>query len=256
MFHLAGFYGSQAGNASLATLNALAEQVLNVQNNAFLPDKQYSILGAFVMGANLSRAQFSIPSYRDIALPDLHPLQVASAVPTRPNWIDLRNTPFIVRTAEPLAMLTSNSAGTADAQYGAVLLTPTGLDPVPAGRYVQVRFTATITATANAWTLGQLSPSQNLPPGTYTVIGGQFQSATAVLARLVFPGQVARPGILGTTSVGNIGILNEMPGALGAWGRFNTVVYPQLEIVCTAADTAQTVTLDCIYQPAQVNLGP
>lgn len=256
MFHLAAFFKNQPLGAVLQTLNALPEQVLITQNNGFLPDKPYSIIGAYFLGLDITAAQLSIPSYRDIALPQMHPLERAAAVPTRPNWIDLRGNPLKVRAAETLTALTSNNNAGAENEYGCVLLCPDQLDPVPAGRYVQVGFTATIAAVANAWTLGQLTPSQNLPPGTYYVIGAQIQSATIVFGRLVFPGQVARPGIPGVTSLGNIGIFNEMPGALGKWGQFNTVVYPQLEVVCTGADVAQTVTLDCVYVPQQFNAGP
>lgn len=256
MFHLAAFFKSQGAGANLAVLNAVAEQVLTVQANAFLPDKQYQIVGAYFLGALMTQAQFSIPSYRQYALPAMHPLERAAAVPNRPNWIDLRRNPLTVRAAEPLSVLTSNSAGAPENEYACVLLCPTQLDPVPSGQFISVPFTAAITATANGWTLGQLTPTQNLPPGTYTVVGMQAQSATGIFARLVFPGQVARPGVLACTAVGNIGILAEKPGELGAWGQFNTVVYPQIEIFCSAADTAQVVILDCIYNPTPVNLGP
>lgn len=256
MFHLAAFTGSMAAGATLATCAALSEQVLTVTGNQFLPDKPYDIIGAYILGASVTAAQLNIPSYRDLSLPYLHPLEVAAAVPNRPNWQDRRSNPFKVRASEPLGLLLSNSAGAPEREYGIIMLSSNGLSPAPAGRMAQVQFTAAITATANAWTAGQLTAVQNLPPGTYTVVGMQCKSATGIAARLIFPNQVARPGILATTGFGNIGILGEVPGALGSWGQFNTTVYPQLEILCSAADTAQTVILDVIYSPTVLTFGP
>lgn len=250
MLHLAAFQGAQAFGVNLVQLNAAPEQVLVTQNNQFLFNKQLSIVGAYAIGPKITRCQLNIPSYRSVALPELHPLELAANPLNNPNIIDLRDSPYILRASETLGVLTSNNAtvGT-DQEFVGVWLTSSGLTQIPAGQYYSVRFTAAITAVANAWTIGALTATQQLPPGVYTVIGAQIQSATGVLARLVFPGQLYRPGVIACTSLGNRGPYQEKPGMWGALGNFNTVTYPQLEIMCTAADTAQIVNLDCIYQP-------
>src|SRR5690348_1007464 len=114
MLHLVAFTKSFSAPATLTQLTALAEQVLPITAGNFLPDKPFSILGAYFLGAHITAAQLNVPSYRDLGLPFFHPLEVASAVPNRPNWIDLRTRPLMVRTSEPLGINVSTTAAVAE----------------------------------------------------------------------------------------------------------------------------------------------
>jgi len=82
-----------------------------------------------------------------------------------------------------------------------------------------------------------------LPAGIYAVVGLEFIGVTALAARIIFEDQVMRPGCVGSGLIASAPDPMFQNGGLGIWGRFNSNRMPNLEGLCNAADTAQTVFL-------------
>lgn len=214
----------------------------------YIFDRPMQLLAALPVGANISRARLNVPNLRRIILPYVWPLTTLALPGTNPNFADYRDYPFQLPVSEDIEVDLSNTLGAAtenDSMIG--WLTDTGIQPVPPGSKIfTMRATATITAVALAWTSGNIVFGQTLPAGTYGVVGLHVQSATAIAARLIFPGYPWRPGVPGSTSIGQRPFFDGRKGLFGVMGQFNTIATPQLELFCTAADTTQVLHLDLV----------
>ena len=119
--------------------------------------------------------------------------------------------------------------------------------PAPPGPIYSLFGTASTTLTVDNWSeLTDLTWTNSLPQGTYSVVGLSVYSATAIAARLIIQNQVPRPGIVASDTFATVQSPMFSYGELGEWGRFESFVMPQVEVLATTADTAQTVVLQVI----------
>ena len=94
--------------------------------------------------------------------------------------------------------------------------------------------------------LTDLTWTNSLPQGTYSVCGLSVYSATAIAARLIIQNQVPRPGIVASADVTTTQEPMFSYGEMGEYGRFESFVMPQVEVLAHTADTAQSVVLQVI----------
>ena len=92
-----------------------------------------------------------------------------------------------------------------------------------------------------------ISPTfdQAFPSGTYAVIGLEFTSPSAVIARVIFPGSLWRPGVVaqtGSLSLGTVGLARThryfYDGTLGVFGYFQTSAPPSIEVFAISPDAS------------------
>lgn len=244
---LVAFNASQAANATEVDLPAVLDpSMVRNANNHFLLGKPYNLVCAYAQGATIGRARINMPGLRGIFIPYIWPLQLTANPPNNPNYHDLREYPIPLKLNDELEVDTTNTAGVADIETVCLWLS-TGVMPAPVGRPIMtIRATAAITAVAFTWSFGVLTLGQNLPPGNYMVTNFQCQSATIIAARLIFQGQQERPGVIGSTAIGNNNGFQGRHAPFGIMGQFVNTALPQLEILCSAADAAQIVHLDLI----------
>lgn len=111
-----------------------------------------------------------------------------------------------------------------------------------------LRFTSSTALSALAWKVITPAFDQAFPAGTYQVVGLEFTSPGAVIARVVFPGSVLRPGVIaqpGTLASGaTVGAARThrffYDGTLGVFGTFQTSAPPSIEVFSITADAANT----------------
>ena len=108
------------------------------------------------------------------------------------------------------------------------------------------RFTAAIAGVAYSWQNGGITFEQNLPVGTYAVMGMHVITASGIGARLVFSEAGARPGCLAYDDIEDISNQVFRNGNLGVWGTFHTHSPPTLDILCRTTDASQEGWLDLI----------
>lgn len=239
-----------AGGTEVDT-TALSDPQMPIINGHFLPPTDLYLYYAVGVGVNMSRARLVSPSLRLPFIPYLWPLNTTTAangVPDDANIADYRAHPFRLRMLEELECDTSQTDAGSQQMTVALFFgdnnmsTPSGLDTF------SLRCTASITATPYAWTSGSLTLGQSIPQGEYSVVGLQCITATGIAARLIFPGDPTigmwRPGCVTCPTAVSRPPFAGRKAQQGVLGKFRNTALPQLEVLCAAADTAQTVILD------------
>ena len=249
MFHTLAFGGNKTDSVANEVAPGVVDQgwTLNAQNRYISP-KKLKVFASTVMNDTISAARINAPSLRNLGLPEIYPTTVSNvpaASPAIAYWG--ANGPEIQAT-ESFGIDTSNGASTVDKVHAGLWVRDT-FDPVPAGKRFTITATAAITGLLDNWAAGTLTLSQEIPYGTYSVIGMGCVCATTYLARLVFPGLTSwRPGC---TVVATYGQFDQRDlwrnGLQGQWGQFVSTQPPQLEIIGNAAGAVTaTVFLDLV----------
>ena len=110
-----------------------------------------------------------------------------------------------------------------------------------------IRCTAAAAGTAGKWTNAVMALAEDLPTGTYQVVGAKCAVTGAVgLFRLMFPAYQWRPGGLVVLSGVNDDIPAFRQGRMGVWGEFTHRNLPRLEVLLTDTVATQVVDLDIV----------
>lgn len=247
MFHLSAFFQSIDPANALVTINAVREETLFV-NGADLrvPTGLPNIIGAaaLINDASLVRAQVQSPSLRIFANLDVEPLVnglVFGSPPEQSYWPE---NPVALVPDEALNFAVQSDPAAAAGHYGLVFLSDGPQTPV-AGRIFTVRCTGAATLAAGTWVNGNLTFGQTLPAGSYIVVGLRARGTNLVAARLVFPEQVARPGVLAVNAIGDQDPYWSRFGRMGVFGSFPHTNPPTVDAL-GVTDTAQVYELDLV----------
>jgi len=259
VFSTCAFYESQDASAALTEVAAVADTHLTVSGDDITIPPLNLVIGAFAMGSGLVAAQLSSPSLRSMALYDFAsflPLanlpsdqdvdeggSATYIIPLGAGIVDMTRSPLELVPSEKLNFKVKNG-GSAGA-WGVVFLADAIPTPV-SGKIFTVKATSSTTCTANKWTSGTLTFSQDLPAGRYQVVGMRAKSANIVAARLMFVGQVWRAGCIGVRSYDAEYDRMFRYGNLGVFGEFEFDQPPQIEFLATSGDTSEEVWLDLI----------
>lgn len=245
-WHVAAYSASLTNGSTNVANTIVSDQVLTPSGTtAFILPKPGKLYAAYSAGVSLTSVRINTPSLRYVGLPFVGPVNLTLTVPSPPNvtvWGDNGPTLPVVDAISAEHTL----GGGAPEQEMTAIWFKFGGAPVPGGPVYRLRFTATITAVANAWTTGALTPDSTLPQGTYSVVGMDAFGTNLVLARLIFPGSFFRPGCLARNATGGVPEEIFTDGSMGVYGSFKSVNLPNLEILATGANTAQTVFLDLV----------
>lgn len=246
MHHLCAYFES-IDNTANTEVNALQEAVLQRRNNRFYTTYELQVLAAFAASATLNRCRLVTPTNRQVTLPMLHPINVATLPASDPNVADIRKSPFNLRAHEDFSLEATSDVAMGNENFHGLLVLAERLVPAPRGDIYVLRGTSTDTATANAWTtLSTVTYDDTLPPGTYALVGLVVQSTNAIAARVIFEGGWWRPGSVSITALGNRTHDMFYKGGLGDWGHFTHVTIPQIEVLCDMADASHVVYLELI----------
>jgi len=247
MFHCAAYFESQATGVSNDALKAVTDQVLTISNNNFLLREDRRLLYACAVGLELTNARLSSPSINVITRPSISPLEPAALPRKYPGIADYRQQPFQLYAREELSIETTKSSGGSTGDVWGVIGVEWNPQPCPPGPIYSLYGTATTTLTVDNWSeLTDLTWTNSLPQGTYSVCGLSVYSATAIAARLIIQNQVPRPGIVASADVTTTQEPMFSYGEMGEYGRFESFVMPQVEVLAHTADTAQSVVLQVI----------
>lgn len=258
-------YAAKIPSASPAfALTAVQDQFFSsLGSTAFLLPSEMKLIAAFVIGPSLQRARVNSPSLLRVGFPSVRPIQQSATAPNDPNMMVLHHHQLHLPPGEPVGI---DAVTGTDQDLGIALvwfrhahqqqhLHP-GQMPMAPGHHeghghhdheesFWLRYTAQTSSDgtpANSFVLplrwSQLNPvfDQVIPSGTYEVIGFEHAGTTAIGARLIFPGSVYRPGAVATTSVASRTFESFYNNSFGAYGTFQTISPPAVEVLCTAND--------------------
>lgn len=149
---------------------------------------------------------------------------------------------------ERLECQIKSNPGAATSQSCVVLLSDGPISPAP-GEIYSVEFTATITSVEDTWTSGNISFTDDLPAGRYSVRGARVQGAACIAFRFIPVGGIWRPGGFCVLAEDDPDMILQRRGGLGEWFEFDQNKPPKLEVL--AADTAGAIgatgVLDVVY---------
>lgn len=227
-------------------ITPVPDDLMAIQNGHFMPQQDQFILYAYAGGAEVTDARFISPTFRQITNPRIRPINLAIVPVDEPNMADYSMNPLRVKGLEELQLEMAHGNVGALVQVGVAGLTKAGLVAAPRGDIYTMLGTGTTTVTAGAWSLVTVTWADTLPTGQYACVGAEFVGATCIAGRLIFEEQWDRPGGLGQSLVSGNGPMLFRKGGLGIWGRFNANRMPNVQFLCNAADTAQSIFLDFI----------
>lgn len=245
MFHLIAFEGA-VGQTANTEIPGVFDQIAQNDGNYMYFQEDMNLYMAFVSAATITRARLTSPKLRQVYIPYLFPISAALLPPDKPNVVDMRRRPMVLRRLERFVPeITSGVACGTEVSYG-VLAFSAGLEEAPFGEVTTLRATSTTTATAKAWSDVALTFDQQLADGRYAIIGAQVQSTTVVAYRFILSNQVMRPGGLGQAAIGSRSHEMFENGGLGKWGEFVNTNLPRLQVLCNAADNAFEVKVQVV----------
>jgi hypothetical protein len=235
-----------AADTTETDITPVTDGIWTIQNSHFLPGTNWSLLTMYAGAATPSSARLVTPTFRQITTPYVRPLNTDIVPGNLPGVADYRNNPLTLRALEEIQLLATQASGGAAVIAGVACVSQQASVPMPSGDIYTLQGTGTTTCVAGSWTQCAMTWQDTLPQGVFAVVGGQFIGATPIAGRIILEDQVNRPGGLGTSAVDLIPSPIFQKGGLGIWGRFNSNRMPNVEFLCNAADTAQTVYLDII----------
>lgn len=247
MFHYGMFAQSIDPANALTAISAAREEVFFTNGPDFrVPTGLPFLIGALgqVNDASGSRAQVQSPSLRMLANLDVEPIVLAAVLGSPPEGSTWPQTPIPLVADEALNFAFLSDPVAAQLHYGHIILSD-GPQQAVQGQLFTVRATATIAQNTVAWVNGNLTFNQSLPAGRYAVVGMRARSADAVAARLVFPEQMARPGVPVINAIADLDPWHFRFGRMGVFGEFPHTNPPTLDVIGGAA-AAQTIMLDLI----------
>lgn len=246
--HLVAYFNSVQAAVADTDMAAVSDVFAVVQNSHFLFQQDRYVFWAAHLSGSALRSKFNAADLRAVSNPYIVPVGSALLPGSDPNFSDYRDNPMKLNKLEEIAMLVTDSAA---AHHAYVLVqthpSPT-VDPVPAGQTFTLRGTSTTTATASAWSQLVATWQDTLPGGNYICTGLQCQSTNLIAARLVFPNQVERPGVIGQSAVTNKTMFRGRKNQVGVLGRFASTYLPFVEVLADAADASFEFYID--YQRA------
>jgi len=249
--HMGGFGESQDAAGNTVNVAALADPLLFRSGDTLRVPLLNQVLGVAtgVSSGGTGVATLVAPSLREIGNFVVTPINGNADADAEPNdppaFVDMRDHPLVLDPGENMTA-TVNSNTSAVAFQWVLLLLSDGMAPVPPGERRTLRFTNTDTLVVDVWTNGDLTAAEELPAGSYAVIGMRAVSAGLVAARLVPRGSGFRPGCLGGDSESDLGHPIFRNGQLGSWMTFVHDNIPSVDFLSISTDSDQDVFLDLV----------
>ena len=249
--YLAPYTSSISNSATLQQVTAYADGIIQTRDNAIVAPHGYTnILGLFAFGTNLTRAQVQPPSIRRYGFYDTRPIQNAAVgAGASPGFMPLLtgvlNNTLTIEDSEEIPFYATQSSAGAQQAFGAALLCTEVPTPYK-GRVLTVHASSAQTLVANVFTTCVLTFDTPLPVGTFHCVGARVESASGVLFRCIHQEGVWRPGGVCLSAVTAYEPDYQRRGGWGRWFDFTYLNPPAIEVMATAADTAESVWLDLV----------
>lgn len=246
MYHTCAYSASIANGSTNVNLAALTDSVLRVgPSNGFVMQEPMALLLAEAAPNNGTGFRLFSPKLAQFGYEQVVPLQTAAKTANGLLIASWPYRPFTWRNQEEVVAYV-DTGGTASAVEYLVMSISNSIDAIPAGEELTLQIKSTTTATAGAWTVVTYTFSTTLPEGRYAMLASELQSTTGIYHRWTFWGQFYRPGMPSTVAFSD----QQFPGVrdyrMGTLGQFSNVTPPNLEVLCSAADSSFTGFVRCI----------
>lgn len=245
--HTSGYYSS-VNLAALTNLNAIPDTQLFTSGTEIRVDPTVdmiaSVYNTYIGGTTGTQAQIVTPSLRALAPLDISNITLALPTTVPANVLDLYATPKQLVGNESMYLAFNGTAGGVEPAYSLVDFVDGPVKPVT-GNIFTVRATGAAALTAGQFVNTPVAFDTVLPAGNYQVVGFRAEGTHLVGARVVFIGNVYRPGCPGNTLPSTPDYYQYRAGNLGVWGTFNINQPPTVDCL-GSADSAQVFYFDLI----------
>lgn len=251
MFHTSAFSSSITNANTLQQLTQITDQILPPSGSGLLSSKLAYLKALGFVGTSATRGQFQAPSLRDYGNIDVLPINIGTAFESPPRVNDYTKKPIpLAQSEEWDAFAAQNNAMNSETISGFLWTTDGNIDPYPAKKIVQIRFTAAVTLVTGKWSSVNMTLAQPLTSGQYAIVGARCLSAGLLVFRFVPSGSSAgvvwRPGGIGVQTEDQ---LDWAPQRLGGWGKwldFTNTTLPTLELFSLSNDTSEEGIIDIV----------
>lgn len=245
MYHL-GAYTMALGVGTDIDVPALSDDILTIQNTHFVLSMPMDLIAAQIYSPLMDRAKLASPSMRQIAAPYIRPVFNGLTGPTNPNIWLLDSNPFRIQPFEEIQLLATSTIGAMTERAVGLIWLQMGMEPVPAGNWIPLRFTSTTAAVANTWSTITITFADTLPAGVYAMVLSEVFSTNAQAHRWIISNQTLRPGLPSF-----INSISRHPyaiskGQFGKMGQFRSNDLPRLQVLCNAADAVHSGYLSVV----------
>lgn len=249
MFSIYAFHTKLASSTTAATaLTPVTDSIATVSSPYLYVPALNNLIGGYLIGQGADQAYIQTPTLLNIANYRVAPIDTGAADPGSPLPIRLRPASPVKLTQNEGMQFFSDNANASN-QYdttGIVFLADGALAPVT-GDIRTVKCTVTTSATGFSWINEALTFVDNLPAGSYNLVGMRVEGAHVLAARVVFQGSASvRPGCIGTGSATKLDAEVFRNGNLGVWGSFTAFNPPSLDIMTDGTSETAVVFLDII----------
>ena len=232
MLHMAAFAGTVTSGVALTAIPAPVDGWAEVQRNRLILPEDTSLIAAMAYGTTMGRAQIDEDNFRDVANVELTPLPA-----TLGTYANL-SLPFYPPAAKRLAkysgisILANDPSATGADRFAFLWF---GTTPTPLKNPdVWTIFTQFSGVTANKqWKLAELNLVNNIPYGTYQLVGAVVLNSIIQAARFRFRSQTMMMGVPVTPSIALPQSNDFRRGNLGVWGTFKSTESLYIEYLGT-----------------------
>lgn len=246
MFHLSAFYASVAASQTNSLLPAVQDGAFTISNQRLLLPQSMRVDRAFLFGLGVTEGRINVPSLRAISLPRVYPVDKNAAPTNDPFVVNMRQRGCKLLQTEGIGFEASTDATAGpNGTFGLLWMYPSFQGPMT-GDVITCKATATVVSSAGVWTAGSITLEQDLPSGTYQMIGADAWGTNVAAVRFRFPGQFLMPGILAQQAAGEFVGDNQRFGQMGPFGSFTNTQVPTIEVLGTGATSAITLYIDLI----------
>lgn len=248
MFHLLAGYANDVASGAVDTqVNVVADPTVTLSSGKFMLPTPKQVLWGWVGGTSLVRAKIDTPSYQNWALPYIDPVDGDGPGGDEPALYVPEESGIIIPGQEFAAVQVSRAVAAAADVFWALALGDRYPTPVKRPNMFTVYATgAVVTSGEGVWASGQLTFSRSLPDGIYEIMGMHALGTNLLLARLIFPAEVQRPGVIAVTGASQDIYRFFRYGNFGSFGRFRNTNPPQLEVLGTGVTTTQDVMFELV----------
>lgn len=245
MFHMSACTLA-LGVGSDFDMPVVSDDIIPSTNSHLFLQQPMDLIAALVFSPLMDRAKLTSPTLRQIAPPYLRPVFNGTTPPTNYNAGLFDDNPVRLPAFEEIQVLATSTIGASTERANALLVLRQVDEPIPPGGWTPLRFTATGTAVANAWTTLTTTFADSIPSGTYTMCISECFGTTQVAHRWVVSNQYWRPGFPSFTTAIMRHPYAVSKGQWGKMGSFKNTDLPRLQVLCNSADTAYTGYLSVI----------
>lgn len=240
MFTTVAWSESIDAGGILSRIAAVPDAHVRTDGDGIVINEFNRLVGAFAcVGATATQARMLSPSLRKLNLHHIRPLELAITPAGIPVHSVSSNNYLQLDENEMLEVEENGNPAAAEQVSIAAWLASAAIQPV-SGKICTVAFTFTLAQVAGAYTFSEITFIDELPVGTYTIVGCEFVVAGGVIARFVPKGGVNRPGcpIVAASNFGSD--MTFRMGNMGPWLDFKTTTPPGVEVLGSAAAASAT----------------